>query len=346
MTAPSCQCAYLEYYFGKATNGLLPSLLPSISSKCLARFNTTDRSTFCVTECQSLYTTYSQCAPFLAKTDTVVCGQFQDSYCPSHSIYTSYFEEFALIVSTCNDSTNCSPSCATSIASVETSSGCCQADLLNGAKLLCAQQRIAPCPSILNGGTAPAASFSECEYIYTYLRTGAGISERASLTPSLSSVCRSALSGYGESNNTCIAECQSLYALLERCYDLPMANAYSTFYCGVFNKQKCSSLLLSNYTLLRAVSESCSNATYCSPSCLAAITVLEQYGGCCYASYLNGPKVLCGQQPIPYCSTILNSGTGGSAAIGFNTLLIIFTAMLIIFTAMLIIFTAMFSVFL
>ena len=110
----------------------------------------------------------------------------------------------------------------------------------------------------------------------------------------------------GRGRNVCIAECTSLYALIEPCYGLSTANSFATFYCGSFNKQNCSSLE-SNDTLLRnAVYTACSNSTYCSFKCRSAITALEQYGGCCYA---DGPKVLCGQQPIHYCSTILNIDT-------------------------------------
>ena len=322
MKAPSSQCAYLEHYFRIATNGLLPSLLPSsISSKCLTEFNANNDSTFCRAECQSLYTTYSQCTPFYAKQSTLQCGQFQGSHCPN--IYNAPFSDFILIHSTCSDSSNCSPSCASSIESVETSKGCCSDDLLNGPKVLCGQQPIAQCPSLLN--TATSAPSSECAYISTYL--DGGISKLASLTPSLSSVCRSTLAKYGAGTDSCIPECQSLYALLERCYDVPTANRYSTLYCGAFNKQNCSSLYTkdtADTSLLLAVFTYCSNATYCSPECLTAITALEQHGGCCYAFDLNGPKVLCGQQPIPYCSTIIN----GSAAIGFNALLILSTALL------------------
>eukprot|EP00731_Ephydatia_muelleri_P022749 Em0015g332a len=324
--APSSQCAYLEHYFRIATNGLLPSLLPSsISSKCLTEFNANDDSTFCRAECQSLYTTYSQCTPFYAKQSTLQCGQFQGSHCPN--FYNAPFSDFNLIHSTCSDSSNCSPSCASSIESVETSKGCCSDDLLNGPKVLCGQQPIAQCPSLLN--TATSAPSSECAYISTYLAIGGGISKLASLTPSLSSVCRSTLAKYGSGTDSCIPACQSLYDLLERCYGVPTANRYSTLYCGAFNKQNCSSLY-TNSSLSLAVSRSCSNATYCSPECLAAITALEQHGGCCYALDLNGPKVLCGQQPIPYCSTIINtdSASGGSAAIGFNALLILSTALL------------------
>ena len=51
-------------------------------------------------------------------------------------------------------------------------------------------------------------------------------------------------------------------------------------YCGAFNKQNCSSLYTkdTDSSLSQAVFTSCSNATYCSPECLAAITALEQYG--------------------------------------------------------------------
>eukprot|EP00731_Ephydatia_muelleri_P038607 Em0827g1a len=64
-----------------------------------------------------------------------------------------------------------------------------------------------------------------------------------------------------------------------------------------------------NPTCLASLQTACSNSTYCSPSCLAAITAAEKHGGCCYAQYLNGPKALCGQQPIAPCSTTVSRGS-------------------------------------
>lgn len=92
-------------------------------------------------------------------------------------------------------------------------------------------------------------------------------------------------------------------------------------YCGEFGSQNCTWLLLTNSNGTLYSLSACSNSTYCSPSCLAAITAAEKHGGCCYAQYLNGPKALCGQQPIAPCSTTVSRGSEG---IGFNILLILF----------------------
>ena len=344
-TAPSSQCAYLLHYFPTATSGLFPSLLPSISSKCLTEYTAVNQSSLCVPECQSLYSTYSQCASFYANLNiySQQCGQFHNSYCPT----INDFSQSDLILESCNNSSHCSPSCTFAIASVEAASGCCNANVLNGPKVLCGQSPIAPCPSVINGGSVAAPS-KECAYISGYLKEGIAISELASLTPTLSSVCRATLSRrVATVNDTdiCITECQSLYALLERCYDGPTANTYATLHCGMFNKQNCSSLYLSDSdgrsSQFNAVVTSCYNATYCSPECRAAITALEQYGGCCYAGHLNGPKVLCGQQPIPYCSTIINGGSpsgsgqsppsGVSAAIGISDNIFLMISMAVLF---------------
>ncbi|KAL5489343.1 hypothetical protein EMCRGX_G018426 [Ephydatia muelleri] len=145
-------------------------------------------------------------------------------------------------------------SCQVAISALEQSSGCCRYYVLNGPKVVCGQQPIAPCPNVLNSGSVVAPS-SECAYLLEY-----GI-ESTKFIPSL--------------NPTCLASLQT----------------------------------------------ACSNSTYCSPSCLAAITAAEKHGGCCYAQYLNGPKALCGQQPIAPCSTTVSRGSEG---IGFNILLILF----------------------
>ena len=210
-TAPSSQCAYLEHYFNKATNGLLPSLLPSINSKCLTGYVAGNQSTLCVPECQSLYSTYSQCASSVSNINTLQCGIFKNSYCPT--IYTFDYRQIPLIHGSCNDSSYCSPSCVSAIASVEAESGCCRADIHNGPKVLCGQQPITPCPSVFNGGSAATQS-NECAYIRAYLDGEGGISLLASLTPSLNRVCRAILSHKGVSNDTCITECQSLIVRL------------------------------------------------------------------------------------------------------------------------------------
>ena len=103
-------------------------------------------------------------------------------------------------------------------------------------------------------------------------------------------------------------------------------NSWTTLFCGASNNRTCDHFRYSanNYDLISAFLRSsvitiCVDSTYCSPSCLAAITALEKYAGCCYANELNGPKVLCGQQPIPYCSTPVSRFNGaGSADAGIS----------------------------
>jgi hypothetical protein len=220
--------------------------------------------------------------------------------------------------SACSNATYCSPSCVAAIAALQQNSGCCRYNELNGPKALCGQQLIAPCSTILNSGSA--APSSECAYFDRYFKF-----QVASFTPSVNAMCRAEL---GSTTNglreVCyVKECQSLYNLFAKCDGAVTADYYFSYVCGkpLNNAQNCSSLSANDRTLVSAVDSSCTNSTYCTPSCLSAINALEQYGSCCYTGVLNGPKVLCGQQPISYCSTIFNSG---SAVMGFNMLLIAF----------------------
>ncbi|KAL5491143.1 hypothetical protein EMCRGX_G016374, partial [Ephydatia muelleri] len=87
--------------------------------------------------------------------------------------------------------------------------------------------------------------------------------------------------------------------------------------CGEFNNRNCPDALTNGANLIGKVRTACSNSTYCPSSCVNAIAAAEQYGGCCFADDLNGPKALCGQQPVAPCSTIVSSG---SEAFKFNLL--------------------------
>ena len=141
-------------------------------------------------------------------------------------------------------------------------------------------------------------------------------SDSTKFIPSLNPTCLASLiTDYG-----CIAECQPLYALYGRCLYGKTVDYLASRYCGEFGSQNCKWLYGNSNGALESLS-ACSNSTNCSPSCLTAITAAEKYGGCCYAEYINGPKALCGQQPIAPCSTIVSSG---SDRIGFNILLILF----------------------
>ena len=318
VTTPTSQCAYLNDYF--RSGPLLSSLVPSISSKCLTAYNSIftsgNTSAVCIAECQSLYTLYAQCAgtaqaDFLA---TLYCGKVNDMYCTNLQDYGLV----SAVSSACSNATYCSPSCVAAIAALQQNSGCCRYSELNGPKALCGQQLIAPCSTILNSGSA--APSSECAYIGTYPLNF----QVASFTPSVNAVCRAVLVSTTNGLGACyVKECQSLYNLYTKCSGEVGADQTVSTLCGkpVNNAKNCSSLSDNDRTLASAVYLSCTNSTYCTPSCLSAINALEQYGSCCYAGVLNGPKVLCGQQPISYCSTIFNSG---SAVMGFNVLLIAF----------------------
>ena len=177
MRAPTSQCAYLNGYFGKP---LLPSLVPSISSECVAAYNTGSQSAYCVSNCQSLYSTSSSTS-YANSGASNLCGKFGSSFCTD-------FMDSSLVYAVqtyCKDVSYCSPSCKTSINNLELFSGCCKAGILNGPKVLCGQQPIAPCSTILNSGSV-AASSSECAYFNWLYGGGSGSSQMvSSLLPSL-----------------------------------------------------------------------------------------------------------------------------------------------------------------
>ena len=193
----------------------------------------------------------------------------------------------------CNNGTYCSSSCSTAIAALEQYSGCCRH---NGPKALCGQPLIAPCSTVLNSGSVATPS-RECAYVSSYRV----LSAMASLTPSLDAKCRSILTTEGFGRNICIPECQSYFTFLATCYDFLSANYSVSLLCGTFNNQECLDIIIRNSTLI----DNCNNSTYCSPSCVNAIAASEQYGGCCFAPYINGPKALCGQQPMSVCDTVV-----------------------------------------
>ena len=273
VTAPSSQCAYVNAYFSKGP--LVSSLVPSISSKCLAAYNSIFISTgiptsaICIADCQSLYALLAECQGTTTANAIAMyyCGQVNGQYC-------SALQDSALanvVRTACSNATSCSNSCMTAISALEQNSGCCQFFVLNGPKVLCGQQPIAPCSTIFNSN--PSAPSSECAYLlYNNYQA-------AAFTPSVNATCRAA-ANYAISNICTTPECQSLYNLVANCYGESTAEL-SVVGCGkpLNNSQNCSSLY-SNYTLLNAVGISCINSTYCTPSCLAAIAALEQYGGC------------------------------------------------------------------
>ena len=302
VTAPSSQCAYLDEYF--ETRTLLPSLVPSVNSKCVAALNPATLSSLCIPECQSLYSTYSQCTTAWAANERFAddCGT---SYCATITQQDSALVN--AVNSYCNNGSYCSSSCQAAISALEQSSGCCRYSVLNGPKVVCGQKPIAPCPNVLNSGSVAAPS-GECVYLLEY-----GIPSATFLAACITG------------SSSCIAECQPFYALYGRClYGKTVVDYLASSNCGEFGSQNCS-WLHSNRNLYSL--SACSNSTYCSPSCLAAIAAAEKYGGCCYAQDINGPKALCGQQPIAPCSTIVSStstSTSGSVRIGFNILLMLF----------------------
>ena len=322
MTTPSSQCAYFTYYYSYYPyyynnysifySPLLPSLVPSISSKCLAVIKNPalDNPTgVCTSDCQSLYSVLSQCVTpvYAAAYASFTCdGQFKSSSCSTLTQNDPNGLQSA-VRSQCSNKTYCNSSCSAAIAALEQYSGCCSATYLNGPKVLCGQQTIAPCSTVLNSGSV-AAPTSECAYFlyYGYL---------SSRLPSVSAECIKRVTS--SSGQYCIAECQSLFALYGRCYSVQFSDYVASLLCGEFNNRNCSDALKNGANLIREVDTACSNSTYCPSSCVNAIAAAEHYGGCCFADDLNGPKVLCGQQPVAPCSTIVSSG---SEAFKFNLL--------------------------
>ena len=295
VTAPSRQCDYLRHYLLQGYP-LLPSLVPSISFSCLERYNKTNPRTYCVAECQSLYSAFSQCTSPATADDYAsdTCGRFNNSDCSA--LFIQDRDLYYALRKACNNGSYCSPSCVAAIAALEQFSGCCRHKVLNGPKALCGQPLIAPCSTVLNSGSVATPS-RECAYVSSYRV----LSEMASLTPSLDAKCRSILTTEGFGRNACIPECQPVFTFLATCYDFLSINYSASLLCGTFNNQECSDIIIRNFTLL----ENCRNSTYCLPSCVNAIAASEQYGGCCFAQFFNGPKALCGQQPISVCDTVV-----------------------------------------
>lgn len=297
----SAECAYLNRYLG---NSLLPSLLPSVGDTCVAAFNSVllsgDTSAICIPECQSFYALYSRCATSKASVfATSYCGHVNNSQC--RVVTSSDYALVSRVYSSCGGNfTYCAPSCAAAIAALEAFSGCCRYSDLNGPKALCGQDPVAPCQTILDSNVAPPSR--ECAYFNYYSDL------RVSLfTPSLNEVCRAAMNNPSEAADACnVPECQSLYDLASECQGVRASEEFASKQCGRHANRTCFDVL-SNYTVLSTVYTSCANSTHCSPSCLDVISALELYGGCCFAGVLNGPKALCGQQPISYCSVLFNS---------------------------------------
>ena len=141
-----------------------PCMVPSISSKCLATYNPADIASICTADCQSAYTLYAQCTtPSSTEADSyvgVVCGRFNSTSCTTLTQNSDYYSLFFAVYSQCNSS-YCSTSCSAAITALEGYSGCCSADFLNGPKVVCGQQPIAPCSTVLNSGSV-ATPTSEC----------------------------------------------------------------------------------------------------------------------------------------------------------------------------------------
>ena len=320
VTAPTSQCAYFNFYnsyYAYSNSPFLPSLAPSISSKCLAAFYSADSTAICIADCQASYSAYSQCRSEVSVFHAAAyasskCGLFKSSSCSTLTQNDPNDLQYA-VRSKCSDENYCSPSCSAAIAALEEYSGCCSATYLNGPKALCGQQTIAPCSTVLNSGSV-AAPTSECAYFLYYGYTV------ASRLPSVTAEC---IKRVTSSRQYCIAECQSLFALLGRCYSVQYSDNVASLLCGEFNNRNCSDAFENGTDLIQKVRTACSNFTYCSSSCVNAIAAAEQYGGCCFANGLNGLKVLCGQQPIAVCSTIVSSDRqpSGSEIIKFNLLI-------------------------
>ena len=314
VTTPTSQCAYFNYYnkYPYSKSPLLPSLIPSISSKCLAAFSSADSTAICIADCQASYSAYSQCRSEIGFTVAAYasspCGQFKSSSCSTLTQNNLNYGLQSAVYLQCSNETYCSPNCSAAIAALEQYSGCCSADELNGPKVLCGQQTIAPCSTVLNSGSV-AAPTSECAYFLYY-----GLGDLSRL-PSVNAECIKRVTSSGQ---YCIAECQSLFALYERCTSVQYSDYVASLLCGEFNNRNCSYTLKIGTNLIKEVRTACSDSTYCPSSCVNAIAAAERYGGCCFAHIVNGPKVLCGQQPVAPCSTMVSSG---SEAFKFNLLM-------------------------
>ena len=271
VTTPTSQCAYINYYYPDYP--LFPSLVPSISSKCLAVIINPDHPTgVCTSDCQSLYSVLSQCDnPYnTAAYASSTCGQFKSSSCSTLTQNDLNGLQSAVYLQ-CSIKTYCSPNCSAAIAALEQYSGCCSADQLNGPKVLCGQQTIAPCSTVLNSGSV-AAPTSECAYFLYY-----GLGDLSRL-PSVSAEC---IKRVTSQQSYCIAECQSLFALYGRCTSVQNYDYLASITCGQFNNRNCSDSLENGANLIKEVRTACSNSTYCPSSCINAIAAAEQYGDCC-----------------------------------------------------------------
>ena len=158
--------------------------------------------------------------------------------------------------------------------------------------------------------TAISQVTSECEYFIYNFPDWPLVQ---SLVPSVDAACLAVYNNFsdsqaGDAPSWCAVECQSLYNLYSRCVGQYYADLYMSAYCGSYNNVPC--YLYENYTYLYDVYTLCDSSTSCSPSCYEATRALENYSGCCTSDTLNGPKVLCGGQPVAPCPTF-SSGNGG-----------------------------------
>ena len=161
-----------------------------------------------------------------------------------------------------------------------------------------------------NGLSATHTPTAECAYLTAYF----GHTLLPSLTPSIRNECISALNAAIISRNVsgaCIPQCQSLHTLYAQCVSSSDADSVASGFCGkaADKMQRCSTLSANDTSLVTAVQTTCKNSTFCTSSCIASITALEQASGCCRHDVLNGPKALCGQRTIAPCSTVLNNNS-------------------------------------
>eukprot|EP00731_Ephydatia_muelleri_P008140 Em0004g478a len=200
VTSPTSQCAYFNYYYPNSP--LLPSLVPSMSSKCLAVTNRPDANptTVCNTDCQSLYSVLSQCGTraHAANYASSTCGLYKNSSCSALTQNVPKGLQSA-VLSECSNETYCSPSCSAAIAALEQYSGCCSADYLNGPKAL------------------------ECAYVQYY-----GIKISRLLRTYVNVECLKYMTSSGQ---YCIAECQSLFDLIGRCYGVQYSDNVASLEC-------------------------------------------------------------------------------------------------------------------
>ena len=184
---------------------------------------------------------------------------------------------------------------------------------------------------VLISGGIEAASVnsltSECEY-FVYNFPDWPLLQ--SLVPSVDAACLEVYNKFsdseaGDAPSWCAVECQSLYNLYSRCIGQYYVDLFMSAYCGNYSNVPC--YLYENYTYLYDVYSLCNSSTSCSAPCRDATVALENYSGCCTSDTLNGPKVLCGGEPVAPCTTPFANGDRG---VHFSSLALVIAVVVLV----------------